>query len=610
MSDNLYAWSDPNAGTYNEIWYLNPAGPIPVIYTKTTNPDTSTALYDANGNALDVTKFTDDDAIVTTIGIYSANSSIIALETDSHVQWSYYNRDSSRDIIASQYVSNLSDGTNTYAIKDSEARAALANKQDTLVSGTNIKTINSTSLLGSGDISIVGLPSQTSQSGKYLTTNGTTASWATIDALPSQTGQSGKYLTTNGTTASWADVDTLPSQTGNSGKVLTTNGTVASWTATGMIPFGTSTTAAATVQKEVSIPEITELNPGQVIIIQPTITSTVASSTLKLNSFDPYPMRYNNAAITTSTDSVVWSASFPSTWLFDGTYWVFLAHGLDSNSTYSINYSFDAGLYVSGIGSYAISRYSIAMQKPDFTWEKVTATTATYSTGTTKAVNTRGFLPGQIRYYGTTTNLANGAKAATNTMYEKAASVDMRYSTNCGGTTTWNTGEYIYFVGTIGADGLFYLDSTTWWTNTLPSTNDGKVYIRLGLVLTAASYTISLLPYHPIFYHDGTQIREYVIADNKQDKLIGSGAGQNIKTVNGNTLLGSGDVVIDSLPSQSGQSGKYLTTDGTDASWAEILDELPSQAGNNGKFLQTDGTDATWTTVASYDSANKRLVLS
>ena len=105
------------------------------------------------------------------------------------------------------------------------------------------------------------LPDQTNNSGKYLTTNGASASWATItqytlpeattstlggvivgsglsvnngtisvnDQLPSQTSNSGKFLTTNGTTASWATVDALPSQTGNSGKFLSTNGTTASW---------------------------------------------------------------------------------------------------------------------------------------------------------------------------------------------------------------------------------------------------------------------------------------------------------------------------------------------------------------------------------------------
>ena len=47
------------------------------------------------------------------------------------------------------------DGT-TYDIKDTSTRAGLAQKQDTLVSGTNIKTINNQSLLGSGNITISG----------------------------------------------------------------------------------------------------------------------------------------------------------------------------------------------------------------------------------------------------------------------------------------------------------------------------------------------------------------------------------------------------------------------------------------------------------------------
>lgn len=283
------------------------------------------------------------------------------------------------------------------------------------------------------------------------------------------------------------------------------------------IAYGTSTTAAATVQKEVSIPSITELKTGQVIVVQPTITSTVANSTIKLNNFDPYPMRYNNADITTSTDSVVWSANYVSQFVFDGTYWQFAGHGLDSNTTYTLNYSVDAGAYKSGTGSYAISRYSLCMQKPDMTWEKVTATNANYSTGTSKNVNTNGFILGNIRYYSTTTNIANGANTATNTMYEKAATLDLRYSTNCGDTPSWTVGDYIYFVGTMGADGLFYLDTTTWWTNTLPSTNDGKLYIQLGKYLSGSS--ISLYENHPVYYYDGTKLCEYKIADNKQDTI-------------------------------------------------------------------------------------------
>lgn len=51
-----------------------------------------------------------------------------------------------------------------------------------------------------------------------------------------------------------------------------------------------------------------------------------------------------------------------------------------------------------------------------------------------------------------------------------------------------------------------------------------------------------------------------------------------------------------SLPDQSGNSGKYLFTDGTDASW-EVVEALPDQTGNAGKFLGTDGTNESWETV-------------
>lgn len=73
-----------------------------------------------------------------------------------------------------------------------------------------------------------------------------------------------------------------------------------------------------------------------------------------------------------------------------------------------------------------------------------------------------------------------------------------------------------------------------------------------------------------------------------------------------------------SLPSQTGNAGKFLTTDGTDASWATV-DTLPSQSGNSGKFLKTNGTTASWAnaltntatgtngiTIAS-DNSNNRL---
>ena len=77
----------------------------------------------------------------------------------------------------------------------------------TSINGTTIPT--SKTLVATDSTAFV-VPSQTGNSGKYLTTNGTVSSWGVVDALPSQTGNAGKYLTTNGTAASWETVTTDP----------------------------------------------------------------------------------------------------------------------------------------------------------------------------------------------------------------------------------------------------------------------------------------------------------------------------------------------------------------------------------------------------------------
>jgi hypothetical protein len=59
--------------------------------------------------------------------------------------------------------------------------------------------------------------------GYYLKANSSTATgleWAAVDALPSQSGNSGKYLTTDGSGASWATIDT----TSNANIVMTIMG--------------------------------------------------------------------------------------------------------------------------------------------------------------------------------------------------------------------------------------------------------------------------------------------------------------------------------------------------------------------------------------------------
>lgn len=72
-----------------------------------------------------------------------------------------------------------------------------------------------------------------------------------------------------------------------------------------------------------------------------------------------------------------------------------------------------------------------------------------------------------------------------------------------------------------------------------------------------------------------------------------------VKTINGVTMTpGSGTLDIRNFTLHVSQSGTLGT-----AAFANVTDLLPSQTGNAGKFLQTDGTHTLWGTVTPYSPA-------
>lgn len=128
-----------------------------------------------------------------------------------------------------------------------------------------------------------GLPSQTGHSGEFLTTDGTDASWAAIDALPSQSGQSGKFLTTNGTTASWGTVS-VPTKTSdltNDSGFITgiTSSDVTS--ALGYTPYN-STNPNGYTSNVGTVTSVNTINPdanGNVTLSIPTVNDNIITVT-------------------------------------------------------------------------------------------------------------------------------------------------------------------------------------------------------------------------------------------------------------------------------------------------------------------------------------------
>jgi len=77
--------------------------------------------------------------------------------------------------------------------------------------------------------------------------------------------------------------------------------------------------------------------------------------------------------------------------------------------------------------------------------------------------------------------------------------------------------------------------------------------------------------------------------------LSSVGTSGNILTSNGTAWISSAPSVASGFDIAPGTSGNVLTSNGT--AWVSSTPavSLPSQTGNNGKYLKTDGTTASWT---------------
>ena len=156
------------------------------------------------------------------------------------------------------------------------------------------------------------------------------------------------------------------------------------------------------------------------------------------------------------------------------------------------------------------------------------------------------------------------------------------------GTSTVSLRRRFYGISRDGADGLvkFFEGVTTKPTNNVVYTDPTFAFapLRAGsLELTTALPILS----------GGTGA---TTAQNARNNILPAQTGNNgeFLTTDGTNVSWA---AVDALPPQSGNNGKYLTTDGSTATWA-IVDLLPPQTGNSGKYLKTNGTVTSWAFVA------------
>lgn len=181
---------------------------------------------------------------------------------------------------------------------------------------------------------------------------------------------------------------------------------------------------------------------------------------------------------------------------FDGAYWVW-ADYTDGNN-YDRTYWGNAILAGATIYS-----YKLLMQAADGKFYPLTLETGT---STTKTVSLQEFILGSpILHYASTATVAAGA--ALSNVYSEIPMTTLNYTANQG---TWIANLPIYLKGTVLANGSFRLDNTdytSFMTQTLPSTDDGFVYILLGQMYSTTA--LRLYQNHPVYQYKNGKLRLY-----------------------------------------------------------------------------------------------------
>jgi len=93
-----------------------------------------------------------------------------------------------------------------------------------------------------------------------------------------------------------------------------------------------------------------------------------------------------------------------------------------------------------------------------------------------------------------------------------------------------------------------------------------------------------------------TDAKEMLLLGKALEATVGSINVSNVNAEGVTQIAAVQAAMTGALPDQAGQSGKVLTSDGTNSAWAE---GLPSQTSQTGKFLTTNGTAANWETLSS-----------
>lgn len=105
------------------------------------------------------------------------------------------------------------------------------------------------------------------------------------------------------------------------------------------VAYGTCSTAAATAEKVITINgnDNWKLSVGSIIIVKFTVSNTASNVTLNVNNTGAKSIWYNTSVYTANSNITCGCANRYTTYMYDGTYWVWVSNGVDLNNNNAAN---------------------------------------------------------------------------------------------------------------------------------------------------------------------------------------------------------------------------------------------------------------------------------
>lgn len=300
----------------------------------------------------------------------------------------------------------------------------------------------------------------------------------------------------DGTTYNFQDeVSNYASSPVNAGNAVKTNA----------ILYGKVDSTSTSTVFTATVPGLTELYDGACVMLKNGVVTSATNFTLNINNLGAKPV-YNNMAAATR-ESTGFNINYTILFVYDSTRvegggWIYYRGYFSDQNTIGYQLRTNAGAQMQ-MSDYT-NRYRIFFTSAD--GEKwVPSTTSTSTNATAKRdVNQRPIDPfGEIMYYNSTTAVSAGGTPGVTTVWQQYI-ITLGYAFNTtGAALVLEYPKPVYIKCTPQPNGSAIIDPDTPYVQDLPTTEDGKIYIYLGLAYNATQMEVRMK--HPVYwYHNGT----------------------------------------------------------------------------------------------------------